>query len=427
MNREQLIKDFSELYVGQNPSSLTEEYRMKKRKEILLLVTGGLILIILCFVKDMQSTGLENNKLHRDGTESGKEEIVLQMKQENGVWEDVFLELHPKEYSEEDLEQLFLEVCEQLPRIILNKNESLDSIHSDLNFVQEIEGYPFLIQWRSSKPQILDENGHLLYPYEKIDEVIEVRTTLQYEDWEKEHSILVRVTARQTKDFVTSLEEELKEREQMTREKEEFELPSSFQKKALQWRYMPGNSALILGILFMVVLPIIFYEKDREIHKQTMQRREELQQDFPEFISKLILLLEAGMNIRRALFQIVEDGQKRSKMDNKKSYLYMELLYICRQMQNGLSEKEAYELLGKRCNLSCYKKLSGLLVQHLQKGGSNILEMLRNESRKACDEQRRQIQKKGEEMETKLLFPMMIMLGIVMVFIMVPALFSFQM
>ena len=37
------------------------------------------------------------------------------------------------------------------------------------------------------------------------------------------------------------------------------------------------------------------------------------------------------------------------------------------------------------------------------------------------------IQKKGEEMGTKLLFPMILMLGIVMVFILVPALLSFQM
>ena len=43
------------------------------------------------------------------------------------------------------------------------------------------------------------------------------------------------------------------------------------------------------------------------------------------------------------------------------------------------------------------------------------------------EEQKRNLQKKGEEMGTKLLFPMIMMLGIVMVFIMVPALYSFQM
>ena len=70
--------------------------------------------------------------------------------------------------------------------------------------------------------------------------------------------------------------------------------------------------------------------------------------------------------------------------------------------------------------------MSGMLIQHLYKGGNHILEELKNEAIKAGEEQKRIMQKKGEEMGTKLLFPMILMLGIVMVFIMVPALFSFQ-
>ena len=107
--------------------------------------------------------------------------------------------------------------------------------------------------------------------------------------------------------------------------------------------------------------------------------------------------------------------------------MYEELAYVCRQMKNGLPEKEGYELLAIRCNLSNYRKLTNLLLQHIQKGSNTILENLRKEAAKAMEEKKGRIQKKGEEMGTKLLFPMMIMLLIVMVFIMVPALFSFQM
>ena len=142
------------------------------------------------------------------------------------------------------------------------------------------------------------------------------------------------------------------------------------------------------------------------------------------FIARLILLLEAGVSIRNAIFHIAEDYRKKSNVGE--NYLQEELTYICRKMKNGLSEKEGYELLAKRCNLACYKKLSGMLIQHLQKGGSSILYELRNESLKASEEEKRRLQKRGEEMGTKLLFPMMLMLGIVMIFIMVPALFSFQ-
>ena len=425
MNKGQLVKEFSELYVGKNPMELAENHVKKKRKEMLLLIAGGLFLVVLSFAWDRGNYTLENTGIQRNKIEEGKEEITLQMKYEGGTWENVFLELHPKEYSQEELEELFEDICEVLPETILNENESMDDIHSDLNLVQEIGGYPFFITWESSNPDVLDEQGKLTDSFEHIEQTIELTAVLQYEDWEKEHILRVHVITQGSQDFTAALEKELKQREQTTRQWEIFELPRSFQKKGLQWRYVPTNSALAVAILFAAAIPFISHEKDREIHKQVRQRKEILQEAFPAFISKLILLLEAGMSIRGAFFQIVED--ERSKGDKKKSYLYMELLHVCRQMKNGLSEKEAYELLGKRCNLSCYKKLSGILVQHLQKGGSNVLETLRAEALKAGEEQRRQIQKKGEEMETKLLFPMMIMLGIVMVFIMVPALFSFQM
>lgn len=425
MDREQIIQDFSEIYIGQNPGKLIREYHHKKKKEMLLLVITAILIVVLCAVSDNRTSTLESNKIVRNEIEGGKEEISLQMKTAEGKWEDVNLELYPKEYSEEELEQLFLEACEVLPNLIQNKNENLDMVMTDLNLIQEMEGYPFLLEWESSHVQILDEEGHIAYSRDDIDEVVKLTASFQYEDWEDECSLVVHVITKSSRDFTASLEEELKKQEILTRKNEEFYLPDTFMGASLQWRYRSGNSAIVLGILFLIIIPFISHEKDREIHNQAGRRKEQLQEDFPEFISKLILLIEAGMSIRGAIVRIAEDNQKRQ--DEEKRYLYAELMYICRQMKNGLPEKEAYELLAKRCNLACYKKLSGLLVQHLQKGGSSILDTLRNEARKASEEQRRQIQKKGEEMGTKLLFPMMIMLGIVMVFIMVPALFSFQM
>ena len=203
----------------------------------------------------------------------------------------------------------------------------------------------------------------------------------------------------------------------------DFLLPNFFEGKELQWRYPSSHSSYVVGILFLLILPFISYQKDVEIHRKIVQRREELLDSFPEFISQLILYLEAGMSVRGAMFRLLQDGQRK----HRKEYLYQELAYVCRQMKNGLPEKEGYELLALRCNLPCYRKLTNLLIQHIQKGSNTILENLRKEATKAVEEKKGRIQKKGEEMGTKLLFPMMIMLLIVMVFIMVPALFSFQM
>lgn len=425
MNKEEITKRFSELYIGQNPKQLTDQYYQKKKKEMFLVLVAAVLVVIVCKVTDVQNSKVENNRVSRKETSGTKTEVVLQMKTREEKWQNVVLELHPKEYSEKELEEMFEQACTALPELIRMENADLKKINSELNLVQEITGFPFNISWRSSKNHIINEEGKLCYEKSIIDEEVELTAIFSYEDWEKEYSVPVHIQARKQEDFISSLEEDLKEKEEQTRGEKDFYLPDKFKEASLQWRYPPGNSSLLLGLLFVIVIPLISYQKDQEICNQTKIRKLQLQESFPEFISKLILLIEAGMSIKGAFFRIGEDYQKKG--DKKRNYLYEELLYICRQMKNGLSEKEGYELLGKRCGLACYRKLSGLLIQHLQKGGSNILESLREESVRASEEQKRSIQKKGEEMGTKLLFPMLLMLGIVMVFIMVPALFSFQM
>lgn len=424
VNKEQIIKEFSQLYIGQNPGQLAEQYFQRKRKEMLLIIASAVFIVIVCGIGAVLNSKVENNIINRKEGKSTKEEIRLQMKTEGENWQDIILELYPKEYSEEELDRMFLEVCEKLPVLICMENENLQSICSDLNLVQEISGYPFFIRWESSENSVIDEEGKLSWEEEVADEEVELTAIFTYNDWEKVYTIPVRIQMKREKNLVSSLKEDLQQQEEETRKEAFFCLPTLFMENSLEWRYSLDNTYLALGLLFVFLIPLISYLKDREIYNQSGKRKHQLQESFPDFISRLILLMEAGLNIQGAFFRIGEDYLK--KREGKQDYLYEEIIYICRQMKNGLTEKEGYELLGKRCGLSCYKKLSGLLIQQLHKGGNGILESLKEEATKAGDEQKRNIQKKGEEMGTKLLFPMILMLAIVMIFIMVPALFSFQ-
>ena len=98
----------------------------------------------------------------------------------------------------------------------------------------------------------------------------------------------------------------------------------------------------------------------------------------------------------------------------------------CYELQSGRSEKEAYDHLGKRCQVQVYMKLSTLLSQNLRKGSNDLLRVLRQEADTAFEERKGLAKKLGEEAGTKLLLPMMMMLCIVMVIIMIPAYFSFM-
>ena len=96
-----------------------------------------------------------------------------------------------------------------------------------------------------------------------------------------------------------------------------------------------------------------------------------------------------------------------------------------RQMQNGVAETVAYEQFGMDCRLSSYLKLGTLLSQNLRLGTGNLTEMLKAEAKDAFEERKALARKIGEECESRLLLPMLLMLLSILIMIMYPAVSSF--
>ena len=66
-------------------------------------------------------------------------------------------------------------------------------------------------------------------------------------------------------------------------------------------------------------------------------------------------------------------------------------------------------------------KLSGLLEQNRKNGSKNLRETLRLEMAEAFEQRKHQARRMGEKAGTKLLVPLFLLLGVVMVMIMIPA------
>lgn len=115
-----------------------------------------------------------------------------------------------------------------------------------------------------------------------------------------------------------------------------------------------------------------------------------------------------------------EEKEKRRKE------VYEEMTYTMHEFQSGASESECYERFGERCGLTQYRKFGTLLSQNLKKGSKGIAELLKQEAFLAFEERKEFAKKIGEEAETKMLVPMFLMLGVVLVIIVVPAFFSVQ-
>lgn len=115
-----------------------------------------------------------------------------------------------------------------------------------------------------------------------------------------------------------------------------------------------------------------------------------------------------------------------NEKSGESNVLYDEMLVTLHEIESGKGEALAYEDFGKRCGLPNYRRFGNLLSQNLKKGAGELESLLEQEALQAREERRNNAKKLGEEAGTKLLMPMIIMFGIVIAVIIVPAFLSFQ-
>lgn len=178
-----------------------------------------------------------------------------------------------------------------------------------------------------------------------------------------------------------------------------------------------------LFILGLTAAFLILILKKMEKQKIELHRQELLLRDYPELIMKFTLLLQAGMTPRGAFYKILDGSADR--MEDPSHPLARQIGLLCHDLDTGVPENESYRRFGERCAQVRYRTFATLLIQNLQRGSRQLIELLERESIEAFDERKRKARMAGETALTKLLIPMVMMLGIVLVLILVPAFLRF--
>jgi len=156
-----------------------------------------------------------------------------------------------------------------------------------------------------------------------------------------------------------------------------------------------------------------------ELDKQIKERRMSIQIDFPDFINKLTLLINAGMTVGRAWEKIVEDNKKETP-------LYEELSIAQADIRGGKSEHQAFEDFAKRCKTPEITRFIAVVLQNLRKGSSELVSILRLQAAESWEMRKNIAKRIGEEASTKLLFPMMIMFLAILIIVIIPAILALR-
>jgi tight adherence protein C len=171
-------------------------------------------------------------------------------------------------------------------------------------------------------------------------------------------------------------------------------------------------AAFIAGVGFPFLI-------DKGLNDKIAEKRLAIQIDFPEFVNKLLLLVNAGLTISKAWEKIVDDNRKDTP-------LYRELNFTMAEIRGGKNEALAYEEFARRCKIKEVIKCVSIIVLNLKKGGSQVVPALREQADDCWELRKSVARQQGEKASSKLMFPMGIMLlGIIMI-VVLPAVLSIQ-
>ena len=196
---------------------------------------------------------------------------------------------------------------------------------------------------------------------------------------------------------------------------------------SLSFFWQGGIKNYLMAAFFPAAIFLFVRGKTLEENEAKKKRTEDIKKAYPEFALKVSMLIRAGFTPRGAFEKIGRNYIKKQQREKTiKNDLYEEVVYSIREMQSGTSEKDAYEHFEKRCGVFEISRFSGLLIRAVKRGGSGLSGELKEESNRAVAALRESVRKQSEKAGTKLLFPMVLYLLIVMVMILYPAFETFS-
>ena len=171
--------------------------------------------------------------------------------------------------------------------------------------------------------------------------------------------------------------------------------------------------------LFVIILGLIagiatYFLSDSLQEEQFKKRTKEIKYDFPEFLTQLVLLINAGLTIERAWGKILEHIDKNTVLATEMTKTYND-------MRSNKSISKCLNDLSRRCKVKEISKFTSIILQNINKGSSDMVFMLQQLSEECWVERKLAAKQKGEEASSKLLFPMMLMLLAVFAVVLVPA------
>ncbi len=174
--------------------------------------------------------------------------------------------------------------------------------------------------------------------------------------------------------------------------------------------YALADDILILFIM-LAFAGLAYYYFYTLLETKMKNRAESLMNDFSNVVSKLALLINAGMIMRNAWEKVAASGD---------TPIYKEMQKAVYEMQSGIPEVDAIIAFGSRSNVPEVKKFASTIAQGILKGNRELAFMLKEQSSETWFLKKQLVKRQGEKASGKLMIPIMIMFIGIIIMVVVP-------
>jgi len=419
------LENMKKIYVGKEERVIFLSHYMKMGCVLSAAIMFCILSVSLSELIVQKGQLLEGYFLKREDV-LGREKTVSLSANLDGEEKEVTIEVPHKHYDTKELTKRFREAKEYVENNYLGENISSEQICKPLFLTNSIPKSGIKVEWKLGADGLIQKDGSISNEDLKESFRTEITAVFSYDD--KKESLTKQLTILPKQKSETELgwevwKQQLESNQEESLTKEYLELPRKVEGKEVYYQEKKMSVTNIVFGLSLFGIIAVYLLQEEKLRKELSVREKELRADYPEFVEYFVLLIGAGMNIKGAWERIVRDYQE-TKQAEKRHYVYEEMMVSICEIENGMSEAQAYELFGKRTGLLQYMKFCTLIVQNLRKGSEDLLELLEYEVADAFRERKESAKALGEEAGTKLLMPMMLMLVIVFAIILYAAFYN---
>lgn len=409
------------------------KFEISVKSKIILVLAGSVLLSVTMGL----TQGMKQNKvtgISRPVAGQTKEVAINAFSDGDEEPLAVNVKLESKSYTDEEIDGFLEKAVSELKESVKGRNPDLEHVSSKLDLKTAFADGLVTAEWTSSDYETVSYDGTVYNEDFDEDEVRLVTLPVRLSMGERFRDSLIEVTVRapvldDTARYVKEIQRAIDTEDARHSGEDVVPLPEAVAGREIHFETKDESvSPLIfipLGIACAVC--IWFYERQK-VQRAERDRQEALSGDYSALSSKLSLLCGAGMTVFSA-WKNVADGYNKARESGlaKKKESYERMNEALEMMNNGMSEPEAYTRFGELCGVREYKKLGSYLSEYVRKGTGNLKALLQNEAQESFVRRKAAVKVRAEEAGTRLLFPMMLMLGVVMAIVLLPAAKSFVM